>query len=226
MFSTKLKYVRYLFSPSSILKTFYFNLTYFPLSTALKLPVFVSGNVYLKKMQGKIVFKCGVRTGVVKIGFGDIGIFDRKFGRAIWNISGEVVFNGPAFIGHGNKINVHKGGLLDFGADVIINAESSIVCRKSVIFGKNCLVSWDCMIMDTDFHKIYQEGEQINADKPVLIGDHVWIGMKCCLLKGSCLPEGSIVAAGAIITKSFSKKHCIYGGNPAKVIKENVKWTL
>ena len=76
--------------------------------------------------------------------------------------------------------------------------------------------------MDTDFHKIYQNGNLINEDKPIVIGNHCWIGMNCQILKGSSIPNDSIIAAGSIITKTLTRENCIYASN--KIIKENIEW--
>ena len=72
----------------SIPKTFRFNLHYFPLKTALKLPVIVSHRTYLRELHGKVELPEKVETAMVKIGFGDVGHYDRKRSRSIWQVSG------------------------------------------------------------------------------------------------------------------------------------------
>jgi len=58
-----------------------------------------------------------------------------------------------------------------------------------------------------------------NQADDVIIGDKCWIGMNVVILPGVCLPTGTIVAAGAVVTKSFADENCIIGGSPAKIIK-------
>jgi acetyltransferase-like isoleucine patch superfamily enzyme len=53
----------------------------------------------------------------------------------------------------------------------------------------------------------------------VSIGKYCWIGMGAVILPGVVLGDFTIVAAGAIVTKSFEEGYCIIGGNPAKKIK-------
>ena len=54
--------------------------------------------------------------------------------------------------------------------------------------------SYLLLVMDTDEHPIYnKEHERINPDKPILVGDHVWIGCKCALLKGAEIPNGFVL---------------------------------
>ena len=141
----------------SIPKTLRFNLHYFPLKTALKLPVVVSHRTYLRELHGKVELPEKVETAMVKIGFGDVGHYDRKRSRGIWQVSGTVSFGGKASIGHGSKISVR--GHLSFGADFNMTAESTIVCAKEIRFGRDCLLSWDILVMDTDEHPIFHGHE-------------------------------------------------------------------
>jgi len=55
----------------------------------------------------------------------------------------------------------------------------------------------------------------------VTIEENVWIGHGSIVLDGVNILEGSIVAAGAVVTKTFPK-YSIIGGNPAKLIRSRV----
>ena len=207
----------------SLPKTLRFNLHYFPLKTALKLPVFVSHRTFLRELNGKIVLPEKVNTAMIKIGFGDVGHYDRKRSRSIWQVSGTVAFGGKASIGHGSKLSVR--GNLTLGADFNMTAESTMVCAHKISFGNDCLLSWDILIMDTDEHPIInQDGIRTNPDKPIFVGNHVWIGCKCTLLKGTEIPNNTVVAAGTLLTSAFSGKNQIVGGNPPTILKNNVRW--
>lgn len=207
----------------SLPKTLRFNFHYFPLKTALKLPVFVSHRTFLRELHGKIMLPEKVNTAMIKIGFGDVGHYDRKRSRSIWQVSGTVAFGGKASIGHGSKLSVR--GNLTLGADFNMTAESTIVCAHQISFGNDCLLSWDILIMDTDEHPIInQDGIRTNPDKPILVGNHVWIGCKCTLLKGTEIPNNAIVAAGTLLTSAFSGENQVIGGNPPAVLKSDVRW--
>ena len=207
----------------SIPKTLRFNLHYFPLKTALKLPVVVSHRTYLRELHGKVELPEKVERAMVKIGFGDVGHYDRKRSRSIWQVSGTVSFGGKASIGHGSKISVR--GNLCFGADFNMTAESTIVCAKEIRFGNDCLLSWDILVMDTDEHPLYnKDNERINPDKPIVVGDHVWIGCKCVLLKGAVVSNNTVVAAGTLLTSSFNGEYQVIGGNPPTVLKHDIRW--
>lgn len=207
----------------SLPKTLRFNFHYFPLKTALKLPVFVSHRTFLRELHGKIMLPKKVNTAMIKIGFGDVGHYDRKRSRSIWQVSGTVAFGGKASIGHGSKLSVR--GNLTLGADFNMTAESTIVCAHQISFGNDCLLSWNILIMDTDEHPIInQNGIRTNPDKPILVGNHVWIGCKCTLLKGTEIPNNTVVAAGTLLTSAFSGENQVIGGNPPAILKSNVRW--
>ena len=211
----------------SIPKTLHFNFHYFPLKTALKLPVVVSHRTFLRELHGKVELPENVKTAMVKIGFGDVGHYDRKHSRSIWQVSGTVGFGGKASIGHGSKLSVR--GNLKLGVGFNMTAESTIVCAKEIRFGDDCLLSWDILVMDTDEHPLYnrhetarhetrdsspvpspevsksinKENERINPDKPIIVGNHVWMGCKCLLLKGAEVPDNTVLAAGTLLKHSF-----------------------
>ncbi len=60
-------------------------------------------------------------------------------------------------------------------------------------------------------------------DKDVIVNEDVWIGCNVTLLSGVNIGRSSIIAAGAVVTKSMPP-YCVIAGVPAKPIK--VKWTM
>lgn len=203
-------------------KTIYFNLRYFGIE-GLKLPVIVSHKVYLKTIKGSVIVPKPFQFGMIRIGFGDVGIFDKHGSRSIWEVAGRVDFLGKTNIGHGSKISV--AGELVIGSDFCITAESSIVCGKRIVFGSDVLVSWDTLIMDTDFHIIREREKIINEDREIIIGNHVWIGCRCSILKGVVIADNTVIAANSCIyDNSIEGSNHIIGGNPAKVITRNINW--
>lgn len=207
----------------SLPKTLRFNFHYFPLKTALKLPVVVSHRTYLRELHGKVELPDNVERAMVKIGFGDVGHYDRKRSRGIWQVSGLVSFGGKASIGHGSKLSVR--GNLKLGAGFNMTAESTIVCAKEITFGDDCLLAWDVLVMDTDEHPLFdKDNERINPDRPIVVGNHVWIGCKCVLLKGAEVPNDTVLAAGTLLKSAFAGENQVIGGNPPSILKRDVRW--
>ena len=207
------------------IKTIYINFKYLPLSQAIKFPIMVSKNVKLLTTSGKLIFNCPIKTGLIQIGYGDVGIFEQKYSRSIWHVSGTIVFNGKCYIGHGSKISVEKNGQLTLGNNFAMSSESSIVVTSNVQFGNDCLLSWEILIMDTDSHKIKnQSGIIINQPQPIIIGNKVWICSRCTILKGTFIPNNTIIGANSTVSKKLEKENCIYAGTPCHIIKENINW--
>lgn len=96
----------------------------------------------------------------------------------------------------------------------------------SVIIGEDCMFSHDIKVWAAAYHSILNSnGTRINPAKSIKIGDHCWIGHSAFVLKGSVVPNGSIIGANSLYTSNYTDSNCIYAGIPAKKIKENVQWT-
>lgn len=197
---------------------------YFPLREAIWLPVFVSHRVLLKLCAGEVRILAPIHTRMIQIGFGDVGIFDAKYSRSIWEVNGFVEFQGVARLGHGTKISVGENASLVLGKEVGITAETAIVCMKKISLGAGTLISWENLIMDTDFHCVVKHGEILNHPKEIKIGDRVWIGCRCTILKGSHIQSNTVVAAGSLITQAFMRENVIIGGVPAKILRYDIDW--
>ena len=60
--------------------------------------------------------------------------------------------------------------------------------------------------------------------KPVVIGDDVWLGRRAIILPGVCIGNGSIIGAGAVVTKDIPP-FSVAVGVPAKVIKDRKQYS-
>jgi transferase hexapeptide repeat-containing domain protein len=79
--------------------------------------------------------------------------------------------------------------------------------------------------MDTDFHHVIRNGEVVNPPKEIKIGKHVWIGCRCTILKGSIISDNSIVAAGSLVTRRFTREKIVLGNKSADVLEEGIEWS-
>jgi acetyltransferase-like isoleucine patch superfamily enzyme len=57
------------------------------------------------------------------------------------------------------------------------------------------------------------------TSEPIRIGRYCWIGMNAVVLAGVQLGDHTVVAAGAVVTKSFPDGYCVVGGVPARIVK-------
>ena len=140
--------------------------------------------------------------------------------RILMEENGKMNVNGYFKIGAGSDIRIFKNAELNLGTGYF-NANVQVVCKEKITIGNNVAIARDVIIRDTDAHDILNENHIKN--KPVKIGDHVWIGTRAIIMKGVTIGEGAIVAAGAVVTKDV-KPNSIVAGVPAKTIRENVEW--
>ena len=160
-------------------------------------------------------------------GFLDINVLNIKRDRirpcTLWMGEKAALVSSGFSMYEGATIVILGGGRLVLGYNSYMNA-SLIQCASSITIGDNCAIASDVLIQDTDFHPMLDEdGNEKTYTKPISIGNHVWICAKATILKGVTIGDGAIVAAGAVVTKDVPP-YTLVGGNPARVIKENVKW--
>lgn len=156
-----------------------------------------------------------------------VGIQDSFYMRSIFDLSGTLAIEGGALLGRGSKISVAEDATLTLGKNLIITGNTEIICHKGITFGENDLLSWDILIMDTDFHKIYDANNvHVNVPRPIVIGNHVWIGCRTTILKGVAIGGNNVIASGSVITKSFESENCIIGGHGSStgVKKRDIYW--
>jgi maltose O-acetyltransferase len=106
------------------------------------------------------------------------------------------------------------GGLSIDGPSVI-NRGCRIDTRGKVHIGKNVSISEEVTILTAD-HNVYDPYCKSRL-APVNIGDYVFIGTKAIILPGCNLGNGSVLAAGSVLTKSIPDYE-IWGGTPARKI--------
>lgn len=118
-------------------------------------------------------------------------------------------------------------------------AKREIELGNNVQFGKNCSIAANLKVHNDvlfagkvsfvggNDHTYNIPGRTIwdsprGKNKDIVIEDDVWVGNGCTLMGGITIGKGSIVAAGAIVTKDIPPCE-IWGGVPAKKIKDRFK---
>lgn len=135
------------------------------------------------------------------------------YGRGRLHVKSGKVFT----VYNGCKISVINGTLnLSSG---YINYDSKIYCYDEISIGDDATISENVVIMDSDVHNICGT----NKTAPIEIGNHVWIGIGAIILKGVHIGDNAVIAAGSVVTHDVPS-NTVVAGNPAKVIKSNVRW--
>lgn len=101
------------------------------------------------------------------------------------------------------------------GQDTIIGENSVLDGRDELRIGNHVAIASEVMIYNSQ-HDV--NDENFNAiNKPILIGDYVFIGPRAIILPGVKIGRGAIVGAGAVVTKDVLE-NTIVGGIPAHEI--------
>jgi acetyltransferase-like isoleucine patch superfamily enzyme len=162
-------------------------------------------------------------NGKMEVGIDYIGFMHRT-DKTYLNIGGQLKISGDCYIRRGSRFDIGSEATVSFGKGVLINCNTKLIVMNSLTVGNGSVVSWDCHILDYDFHKISYEGRK-PVGNAIHIGDHVWIGSGCKIYKGSVIPDGCVVASDSVVKGVFSKKNALIGGSPAKVLKHNITWS-
>jgi len=140
---------------------------------------------------------------------------------AFTHVKGELLT-----FGHGGKISI--GDYCYFGEG------GHIWSSVRVTIGNRVLISHNVNIFDSQTHPLsaklrHEHFKQIIntghprkidlGEKPVVIGDDVWIGCMSVILRGVCIGTGAIIGAGSVVTRDVDA-WTIVAGNPARLIRE------
>lgn len=147
-----------------------------------------------------------------------------------------------SMIGKGSEIYILKNGKIDCSDRIIvddqvmlfakgeikigkqfgINRFSRIVAHQQITIGDFVTIGQMVSILDHD-HQYISDGKniQLNGYKtaPIKIGNNIWIGDKCTVLKGVTIGDNVVVGANTLVHKDVPPG-VVIGGNPFKILKE------
>lgn len=112
---------------------------------------------------------------------------------------------------------VGPGAELHIGDDVFLNFGCSIQASASITIGDRSMIGDRATLMDTAYHEV-APGEGI-VRAPIVLGKAVWIAHGATVLPGVTIGEGSVVAAGAVVSKDVPPG-VVVAGVPARVVRE------
>ncbi len=133
----------------------------------------------------------GVELGTA-VEIGDGALFDAQGGRITVGPRSAI---GPFVVVYGE-------GTVSIGADVSIATHSTVVALNH--------------IFDDRDSPIRRQGASARG---IRIEDDVWVSANCVLVDGITLQHGSVVAAGAVVTKSVAP-YTVISGIPAKFLRD------
>jgi acetyltransferase-like isoleucine patch superfamily enzyme len=136
-----------------------------------------------------------------------------------------LICEGNAYFSDGVRLLIGqrdgKTGRLQIGTGCYFNHFVVIDCHLSVEIGSRVMVGPHTYIGDFDHDFSTEQDLQIahgGKAAPVKIGDDVWIGAGCVVLKGVSIGRGAVIGAGSVVTRDVPEA-MIAAGVPARVIR-------
>lgn len=112
------------------------------------------------------------------------------------------------------------GRALTLGHDVFVNGDCLIDAHGPVEIGDGARLGHRVQVLTEDHqpgNPSQRAGDMVI--RPVRIGAGAWIGAGAIVLPGTEVGEGCVIAAGAVASGTLDP-HTLYGGIPAKPIRE------
>lgn len=116
---------------------------------------------------------------------------------------------------------LRRGAVLQIGPHCAFSG-TVIAAAQRVELGAYVRCGTNTTIMDTDFH---EDDPRSGGSRPVMIEDHVWLGLNVIVQKGVRIGRNSVIAAGSVVTRDIPP-NVVAGGIPAKVIVEFTAETI
>jgi acetyltransferase-like isoleucine patch superfamily enzyme len=139
---------------------------------------------------------------------------------------------GERSLADGVSFAIGPQGRVSIGEDCYLT-DCVLLAEREIRIGKRVLIGWNTTISDSDFHPVAPAERILDAvalspasegrqrpkilAHPVVIGDDVFVGPACTILKGVTIGDGAYIEAGSVVTKSVPA-HAQVRGNPAAIV--------
>ncbi len=107
---------------------------------------------------------------------------------------------------------------IHIGRNVFINAGCKFQDQGGIYIGDDVLIGHN-VVFATLNHNLHPNKRGNMIPSAIHIGNKVWIGSNATILSGVSIGDGAVIAAGAVVNCDVPK-NCVYGGVPARCIKQ------
>lgn len=130
----------------------------------------------------------------------------RLFDKSIFRAGKNIV------IRSGVKIRCNNNGQIIIGNDVGLNNNCLLNSMDSILIGSHTIIGQDVKMYDHD-HEYKTVGNRrytgFKTDS-IVIGENVWIGSDCTILKGTTIGDNCVIAAGTILKGNIPPNMIVY----------------
>jgi len=148
--------------------------------------------------------------------------------------------------GSGSRVRIGRDSVMDgrlvteapnaeivIGSNTSIGGETLLASVRSIIVEDDVLISYQCIITDSDNHSISYSRRKHDLHEwmagrhdwskvktaPVRICRGAWLGARTIVTKGVTIGEGAVCGMASVVTKDVAP-YTVVAGNPARVIRE------
>jgi acetyltransferase-like isoleucine patch superfamily enzyme len=134
----------------------------------------------------------------------------------------RVHLNDRVYLKKGCILECRGSGRMILHSGTSIGHYSWIGCTEFVEIGPKALIGHCCTLFDVYHLKVKDRpmADQGYEKGALVLGSDVIITAKCTVGANLSIADGVIVASNSVVTRSISEPHVIYGGSPARKIKE------
>ncbi|MCW5905670.1 MAG: acyltransferase [Chitinophagaceae bacterium] len=121
-------------------------------------------------------------------------------------------------------LEIHPTATLYIGNNCTFSYGVVFSAFQEIIIGNDVMIGEYSSIRDTTHQYNIRDKSMVfgnDTSIPIKIGNNVWIGRGCLIMPGTIIEDGVVVAANSLV-KGTLKANSIYGGNPAKFIKNRI----
>ncbi|MES2278849.1 MAG: acyltransferase [Bacteroidota bacterium] len=108
---------------------------------------------------------------------------------------------------------------ISVGDNGSINAFVHMWGHGGITIGNNCLIASHVSINSVTHNTTVLPYNSSVVEKPVNIGNNVWIGSHAVILPGITIGDNAIIGAGAVVTKNVPANVTV-AGVPAQIINQ------
>lgn len=109
---------------------------------------------------------------------------------------------------------------IDFGKDVFVNVNCYFMDGGKITIGDHVFIGPSCGLYTANHPlDVQQRNHGLEQALPITIEKNVWLGANVVVLSGVTIGEGSVIAAGSVVTRDVPP-YSLAGGVPCRVMKQ------
>ncbi|MGV9284935.1 sugar O-acetyltransferase [Streptomyces sp. NPDC003730] len=135
------------------------------------------------------------------------GLLDELLG----SLGAEAHVRPPLYVDYGSNISV--------GARTFVNYNLTALDVAAITIGEDCQIGPNVQLL-TPTHPLEPgpRRDKLEAARPIVIGDNVWLGGGAIVLPGVTIGDNAVIGAGAVVTKDVPA-NVVAVGNPARPVR-------